>query len=300
MERIAKAVERGRIFVSDGAWGTQLQARGIPVGVPLELCNIERRQEVLDIARSYIAAGADMVKTNSFGGSRFKLQHYGLSDRAAELNEAAAAISREAAGPHRHVLASMGPTGRFLLMGDVTKDDLYAAFREQAVALERGGADACLIETFADIEEARCAVQAAKENTGLEVIVTFTFDRSAKGLYRTLMGVSPQRMAEAMQDAGADLIGTNCGHGVERMVEILREIRDAAPEAPLVVHTNAGLPVLEEEGVTYPETPEFLASFAPRLIDAGARVIGGCCGTTPAHIRALAAAVRAYAPDAAG
>jgi 5-methyltetrahydrofolate--homocysteine methyltransferase len=292
MKRITEEVAQGRVLVSDGAWGTFLQKKGLQPGECPELWCVTHREAVKSIPTSYIDVGADMVKSNSFGGTRCKLQHYGLADRVAELNEAAASISREAAGPNRHVLASIGPTGKMLLMGDVTEEELYAAFKEQAVALERGGADACLIETFAALDEAALAVKAARENTKLEVAVTFTFERTLQGEYRTMMGVSPSDMAAAMLEAGADIIGANCGNGMERMAEIIREMRRAAPLAALLVHANAGTPVRVNGADTFPESPADTAKYAGAVIAAGAGIIGGCCGTTPEHIRALVNLVR--------
>jgi 5-methyltetrahydrofolate--homocysteine methyltransferase len=287
MNTIREQIEAGATLVSDGAWGTFLQRSGLQPGECPELWCVEPRDVVLNIAGSYVEAGADMVETNSFGGTGFKLAHYGLGARVAELNEAAAAISREAAGPDRHVIASIGPTGKMLLMGDVTETELYDAFREQAVALERGGADACCIETMAAIDEATLAVRAARENTGLEVICTFTFERTVQGEYRTMMGTSPTEMTLALLEAGAHIIGTNCGNGIERMIDIVREIRDTAADAPILVHANAGMPVNVGGVDQFPETPEDMVSRVDELVSAGANIIGGCCGTTPEHIRAI-------------
>lgn len=292
MKRIADELAGGRVLISDGAWGTQLQARGMRPGECPELWCVERRDAVRDIAQSYLDAGADLVKTNSFGGTRFKLEHYGLAGRAAELNEAAAAISREAAGPDRHVIASIGPTGKMLLAGDVTEQELEAAFAEQAAALERGGADACCIETMSALDEALLAVKAVRENTRLEIVCTFTFERTKRGDFRTMMGVSPSEMAAALLEAGVDIVGANCGNGMGPMAEIVREIRGAAPRVPILVHANAGAPVNVGGVVTFPETPEEMARHAIEVVRAGANIVGGCCGTTPAHIRAIAAAVR--------
>lgn len=292
MRKIVEQLATGVNLVSDGAWGTFLQAHGLKPGECPELWCLEHRAEVLAIPRGYLEAGADMVETNSFGANRFKLEFYGLAHRAVEINRDAAAISREAAGPERHVIASVGPTGKMLLTGEVAEDQLYEAFAEQLRALEAGGADACCIETMTALDEAAIAVAAAKKETRLEVVCTFTFSRTVSGEYRTMMGVSPEAMAGALIAAGADIVGANCGVGFAQMVEVAAAIKSAAGATPILVHANAGLPKNINGVDVFPETPEAAAAVVPALLKAGARVIGGCCGTTPEHIGAIARRIK--------
>jgi 5-methyltetrahydrofolate--homocysteine methyltransferase len=285
------AVQSGKVLVSDGAWGTFLQKKGLKPGECPELWCVEKAAEVLDVARSYIDAGADMIESDSFGGSRYKLEHFGLANRTSEINEAAAKISRQAAGPDKWVIASIGPTGKMLVTGEVTEGDLYAAFKEQAIALAKGGADALCIETMSATDEAAQAIRAARESTQCEVICTFTFQKGAKGQYRTMMGVSPSAAAEAAVQAGAHIIGPNCGNGMEQMIEIVKEMRAAAPTTPILVHANAGLPKTVNGVDVFPETPEDMSRRVKAIVQAGAAIVGGCCGTTPEHIRAIRNAV---------
>jgi 5-methyltetrahydrofolate--homocysteine methyltransferase len=292
-QTICAAIQAGRVLVSDGAWGTFLQKKGMKPGECPELWNVEHAADVEDIGRSYIRAGADMIESDSFGGTSFKLKHFGLETRVAEINEAAARISRKAAGPDKWVIASVGPTGQMLALGDVTEEQLFASFREQSVALAKGGADALCIETMSAIDEAVLAIRAARQHTACEVICTFTFEKNTRGEYRTMMGVSPADAAKACLEAGAHVIGANCGNGMERMVEIVREMRATAPRAPILVHANAGLPKNVNGVDLFPDTPADMAGLVPALVTAGANIVGGCCGTTPAHIAAIRQAVDA-------
>lgn len=284
---LLELIAQGKTLVSDGAWGTFLQAKGLEAGKCPEQWNELHPLEVYDIARGYIDAGADMIETNSFGGNRFKLEAFGLQDQVYLLNRKAAEISRQAAGDYKYVLGSVGPTGKMLLMGDVTEDELYHAFREQSIALYEGGADAIILETMTAIDEATIAVRAARENTPCVVICTMTFDRMLNGDFRTMMGVSPAEMVVALKEAGVHIIGANCSNGIEGMIKITEEIRSVDTDIPVLIHANAGLPVLQGTCTVFPESPDMMAAFAPQLAKAGANVIGGCCGTTPEHIHRL-------------
>jgi 5-methyltetrahydrofolate--homocysteine methyltransferase len=284
MGKILEKLKQGKVLVSDGAWGTFLQQKGLKPGECPEEWNFTHPDEVFDIAKSYIDAGADMIETNSFGGTSFKLKRFGLGDKVFELNKAAAEISRKAAGI-KFVLGSVGPTGKILMMGDVTEEELYNAFAEQVRGLEAGGADAVMIETMSDLDEARLAIKAARENTGLEVFCTMTFEKTLTGEFRSMMGVSPTEMVQVLIDAGAELIGANCGNGIAGMVPIVKEIRAANAGIPILVHANAGMPVYQDGETVFPEKPEEMASLVAEIVNAGAGIIGGCCGTTPDHIR---------------
>lgn len=281
-----EAISQRKILVSDGAWGTFLQQKGLKPGECPEEWNITHPGEVLDIAGSYIDAGADMTETNSFGGTRFKLEKYGLGDKVYDLNKTAAMISRKAAGD-KFVLGSVGPTGKILMMGDVTEEEMYEAFKEQVKGLEAGGVDAIMIETMSDIDEARIAIRAAKDNTACEVFCTMTFEKTVTGEFRSMMGVSPSEMMQVLPGEGAEAVGANCGNGIAGMVGIVKEIRQADSQIPVIIHANAGMPLYKDGETVFPETPAEMAGLIPEIIMAGANIVGGCCGTTPEHIKRI-------------
>lgn len=295
MERIAA----GEVLISDGAMGTFLHAKGLGSGECPESWCASHPDVVKGIADAYVAAGSDIVETNSFGGSAFKLKMYGLAGSVREFNRAAAALAREAVAGTGYVAASVGPTGHIVEEegGDVTSAQLYEAFREQVSALAEGGADAICVETMSSRFEAVEAIKAARENTALPVICTFTFEPGAKG-FRTMMGLRPDRAAREAAAAGAHIVGANCGNGIANMIEIARQMRAAVPEVPILVHANAGAPVVENGKTAFKETPEYMASRVKELIEAGANIIGGCCGTTPEHIAAMARTVRGLSANA--
>jgi len=286
--RLDEAARR-RVLIADGAMGTQLQARGLDPGSPGELWNAERPGVVAGVHHSYVEAGAEIILTNTFGGSRWKLAAAGLGDRVAELNRAGAELAREAVGGEVWILGDVGPTGRFVApLGTDSFDDFVAVFSEQVAALLEGGVDAILIETMADLQEAKAALQAAKAATGIPVAVTTTFNPDAGGAsFHTVMGVGVEEAVRALIGAGADLVGSNCGVGTEAMARIVAEMAPRA-DVPVIAKPNAGLPRLRQGRTVYDETPEVFARAGAELVRAGARVVGGCCGTTPEHIRRLA------------
>ena len=287
MPDLLQTLAAGKVLLSDGAWGTLLLEKGLQPGECMENWNITRPDDVYEIACSYVKAGSDMIETNSFGANRFKLRQYGLADKTTEINRAAAELSRKAAGSDKHVLGSMGPTGKILMMGDVTEEELYTVFSEQATALEQGGADSIIIETMTDLDEARIAVGAANENTCCTIICTMTFERTADGSFKTMMGVGPADLPPVLIAAGADIIGSNCGNGTKDMIDILKDFRDILPDFPLMIQGNAGMPKYIQGKTVFDETPEETASYIPSLLKYGVNIVGGCCGTTPEHIREI-------------
>lgn len=270
------------LLITDGAWGTELQARGMAVGEAPDGWNLTDPEQVEAVARAYADAGSQVILTNTFRANSIALE----GDLEA-INRAGVAISKRAADGRALVFASIGPTGKLLMSGEITLEQASAAFSEQAVALAEAGADALLIETMSDIEEARAAVEAAR-TTGLPVIVSFAFD-SGKHKDRTMMGSTPEAVAVAMVEAGADAVGANCGVGVEQAAPICRRLH-AACDLPIWIKPNAGLPRIEGSALRYDTTAEFFASHYAALRNAGASFIGGCCGSTPDFVRALVSA----------
>jgi methionine synthase I (cobalamin-dependent) len=270
--------------VTDGAWGTQLQARGLSSGECPDAWNLTHPSQVEAVARAYVEAGSQIILTNTFGANRVSLEKHGLADQTGAINRAGVALSRRAAAEFAFVFASIGPSGKVLMMGDVTETALADAFAEQARALADGGADALVIETMSDLAEARLAVQAAK-STGLPVVASLVFD-SGKDRDRTMMGVTPEKAAAELETAGADVVGANCGQGIAGYIKVCQRLRSATG-LPIWIKANAGLPVLVDGRVTYQITPGEFAQHVPDLAHAGASFIGGCCGTSPEFIREI-------------
>ncbi len=275
--------------VTDGAWGSQFLAAGLAPGEFGEAWNLVHPERVEAVARGYVEAGSRVILTNTFRANRITLAAHGMADRMAELNRAGVEISRRAADGRALVFASMGPTGKLLVMGNTTREELSDTYAEQAALLAAAGPDAIIFETMSDLEEAKIGVQAASR-TGLPVIACMVYD-SGKNKDRTMMGVTPEQAARGLEEAGADVVGANCGQGPEGYIEICRRLR-AATSLPLWIKPNAGLPKLAGGKTVYQTTPEQFAACVPAILDAGASFIGGCCGTTPDFIRAVAAACR--------
>lgn len=289
MHRLLEHLLADGPVVTDGAWGTQLAARGLTPGECPDAWNLTHAEQVEDVARGYVAAGSRVVLTNTFQANRQTLAKYELADRTAAINRAGAEISRRAAGDTAAVFASLGPSGKLLMLGDVGEEELLAAFTEQARILAAAGVQGLVIETMADLAEAQLALAAAR-TTGLPVVACMTFD-TGPDQDRTLMGVTPEQAAEALTAAGADVIGANCGHGIAGYVPICRRLR-AATDRPLWIKANAGTPEVDDGRTVWRTTPDEFARHGPALVAAGASFIGGCCGTGPAFIAALVRALR--------
>ncbi len=270
----------------DGAFGTQLQERGLRSGELSEGWNLSHPDKVQSVAEAYVEAGSQIILTNTFGANRIILEQHGLGERTKEINRIGVERSRCAAGARAHVFGSIGPTGKMLMMGEVTEDELFTTFEEQAHALKEGGADGLVIETMSDLEEATLAVKAAVA-TELPVVACMVFDSGPERV-NTMMGVSPEQAAEALNKAGAWAVGANCGQGPEEYRPVCEKLRKAT-DLPLWMKPNAGLPEIEDDKMVYRVTPEEFAQNACRLFEKGAAFIGGCCGTTPSFIKALAA-----------
>lgn len=278
--------------LTDGAWGTQFQMRGLAAGDFPDLWNLTNPQAVLEVARGYVEAGSRVILTNTFGANRIRLAEAGAEKDMAAINREGARISKEAAGSAASVFASIGPSGKMLMAGDVSAEELEAAFAEQAAALAEGGADALVIETMSDPEEAVIAVRAAK-HTGLPVVASMVYD-SGRDKDRTMMGTTPEQAAEVLAAAGADVIGANCGQGIEGFVPVCRRLK-AVTGLPLWMKANAGMPELVGMETVYRTTPEEFAGFVRPLLGAGASFVGGCCGTSPAFVKAAAAILNSCA-----
>ena len=287
MSALLDALDDGPLL-GDGAMGTMLQDLGNDEGGAPELWNVERVDVVEGVLEGYASSGSRLLTTNTFGGTRARLQMHGLEDRVEELNQAAAALARSVADryPGTFVLGDIGPSGELMEpMGDLTIDSAAELFAEQVRGLVAGGVDGILIETMSDLSEVEAAVTAArKEAPGLPVFATLSFDTNL----RTMMGVSPAMAVQAISDMGVDVVGANCGRGLDEMRIIAAQLAEAgAGRVRLMVQSNAGLPKLQGDTFVFDGTPEEMAGYAVEMRDLGFTVIGACCGSTPAHIAAM-------------
>ena len=300
MASLRERLDSRRLLVADGAWGTRLQERGLEAGECPELWNVDRPRDVQAVAEEYLAAGSDLILTNTFGGSPLMLRRHGLAERTEELNAAGARLSLDAvqaAGGRALVAASVGPTGELPApLGTVGEEELEEGFRLQVRAVLEAGVRIVCVETMIDLTEACCAVRGARRaarelGLAVEVMATLTYGPTPSG-YRTAMGVDVPQTVAGLTRAGADVLGSNCGNGIEQMLPIAAAFR-ALTALPLLVQANAGLPVLEGGRAVFRQGPDDMARHVPALVRAGASIIGGCCGTGPAHIAALRRAVDA-------
>ena len=283
---LLERIESGETLISDGGIGTYLQSHGLEAGGDPEEFNITNPETVKLMAKEYYDAGSDIVLTNTFGGTIFRQKHYGLDHKVHDLNEQAALIAKSQTPEGKFVLGSVGPTGQFLEpYGDISEKDMYEGFKEQILALEAGGVDGIILETMTALEEAAIAIKVALENTNLLIAATMTFDKGPRGFF-TMMGITPEDAAIELSNAGAHIVGSNCGNGIDNMIEIAQRMRDST-DIPLIIHSNAGIPSMKSGNIIYPETPEYMAERFMKLKDIGINIIGGCCGTSPSHIKAI-------------
>jgi 5-methyltetrahydrofolate--homocysteine methyltransferase len=287
MSEIIARLRAGERLLFDGGLGSMLIARGLTPDVCPESIVLDRPGWLDEIAAAYAEAGADFVTTNTFGASPLKLALYRLREATAEINRRAVEIVRRAVGDRAWVAGSVGPTGRILKpYGDADPGEVLEGYREQTEALIRAGADVIAVETMMDPEEAKLAIAAARSvSAEIPVFATMTFDATPRG-FRTVMGTTIERAARELADAGADVVGSNCGNGGGAMVEVAREFHTHATR-PLLIQPNAGLPERVDGAIVYREMPEFMAARVQELLEIGVSIVGGCCGTTPAHIRAM-------------
>ena len=294
MNTIFKRIKNREILVADGAMGTMLFARGLKPGEPPESVNLKNPEILEEIAQAYLDAGADIIQTNTFGASPLKLSDYGMQDKTEEINRIAVERVRRVVGNKAYVSGSCGPSGKLLKpFGDTEPEDIYKSYERQMKSLINAGVDLICIETMTDLNEASLAIKAAKSiSPEIPIMATMTFDETPRGFY-TIMGVSIEDAVVGLQKAGADIIGSNCGNGIENMIKIAREFKKLTI-LPTIIQSNAGIPEMKEGKLFYSETPEFFAEKSKELIDAGVSIIGGCCGTTPEYIRAIRKVVDNY------
>ncbi len=284
MQHVFTLKNSGAPVITDGAWGTELQARGLTSGDMPDAWNLTHPEKVAEVARAYVEAGSQIILTNTFGSNRLRLAEYGLAERVREVNRRGVEISREAANGKALVFASIGPSGKLLMAGDADVAELESGFAEQAAAMAEAGADGLVIETMSDLSEATAAVRAAVA-TGLPVVACMMFG-SGKAKDRTMMGTTVEEAVEGLLGAGASVVGANCGQGIAGFIPLCQRLHQASGR-PVWIKANAGLPELVDGRTVYRTGPEEFAGHARALTEAGAGFIGGCCGTNPSFIRAL-------------
>lgn len=293
--------ERDALLI-DGAMGTELFARGLTAGDPPEMWNIDMPDHIVDVHRGYIDAGSDIILTNSFGGTAFRLKLHNLQDRVHELNQAAAHVGRRAADSVERtviVAGSMGPSGELMEpMGELTPESCAAAFAEQARGLADGGADMLWIETMSSLDEVKAAIDGARRTTDLPIAATMSFDTAG----RTMMGVTGQAAAEQLAELGLAAIGANCGNNIVETEAAVQQIKAGAGDVPVIVKANAGIPEFKGDELSYTGSPEVMGAHLQRMRDAGVEIIGGCCGTATEHIAFMRQVLDGdvAAPDIAG
>ena len=293
MEDIISRLKSGRVIVADGATGTMLQAAGLPAGTPPDRWVLENPDPIRDLQRAYVRAGSDLIIACTFGANRARLERTGLEDRIVWVNRRAVQIARkaagEAAGDRAYVAADIGPTGELLApIGKMTYEQALEIFAEQAAVLAQAGVDVLYVETMSDLNEMKAAVEGAQQAApGIPIFATFSFDHHG----RTNMGVKPEQAAEALQALSVAAYGANCGATLEMTEGAVVKMHEAAPQAALIVKPNAGKPHMVDREAVYDATPEDMAEYARKFVAMGARVVGGCCGSTPEHIQAIAEAV---------
>ncbi len=292
--KLNKRINQGPFFL-DGAMGTQLFARGVEAGQCNDYLNIESPDVVFDIHAAYLLAGSDAVITNTFSANKYALARHSLADKVAEINFAGAEIARKAAGDDKYALGDIGPCGDFLEpLGNVKPDELRAAFADQAKALAAGGVDGFIIETMTAIEEITVAIEGVKSVSDLPIFASLAYDAAGEG-FKTMMGVSPETVAQKLSALGIAAIGFNCGTlSMDAYVKLAAACADAIGDRPIVLlaEPNAGKPELVDDKAVYNLSPEDFAAACEQIHTAGANIIGGCCGTSPAHIEAIASRLK--------